>query len=82
MERASLRGQLRRALDSLPAVQREAFLMHYVEGFSYDELAEMLGASVSALKMRVLRAREALAGQLQNPVVTGKPVNRLSIGRK
>src|SRR5512144_3236016 len=39
-ERASLRGQLRRALDSLPAVQREAFLMHYVEGFSYDELAE------------------------------------------
>lgn len=81
-ERASLRAQLRRALDSLPAVQREAFLMHYVEGFAYDELAGMLGASVSALKMRVLRAREALAGQLQNPEVTGKPVNRLSIRRK
>ena len=35
--------------------------MHYVDGLPYDEMAEMLGTSVSAVKMRALRAREALA---------------------
>src|SRR5262245_14196512 len=81
-ERASLRAELRRALDGLPAVQREAFLMHYVEGHSYEDMAGLLEASVSALKMRVLRAREALATQLRNrEEVTEPRPSRLSIRR-
>jgi RNA polymerase sigma-70 factor (ECF subfamily) len=81
VERAGLRAQLRRALDRLPAVQREAFLMHYVEGLSYEDMAGTLEASVSALKMRVLRAREALAVQLRSQEVTGTARTRLSIRR-
>ena len=34
--------------------------MREVEDLSYEEMCEQLGASVSALKMRVKRAREAL----------------------
>lgn len=48
------------ALGTLPDNQREAFLLKHVEGLSYEEMADMLDASVSALKMRVMRAREAL----------------------
>jgi RNA polymerase sigma-70 factor, ECF subfamily len=80
-ERASLRAELRQALDRLPDVQREAFLMHYVEGVPYDEMAGLIGASVSALKMRVLRARDTLSVELRKREVTDQPVNRLSIKR-
>ncbi|CAN5652756.1 RNA polymerase sigma factor [soil metagenome] len=59
-ERTELNGRVNRALASLPEAQREAFLLKHVEGRSYDEMAELLNSSVSALKMRVLRAREAL----------------------
>ena len=81
VERAGLRAELRNALDRLPDVQREAFLMHYVEGVPYDEMAGLVGASVSALKMRVLRAREALSAELRKREVTDQPVSRLSIRR-
>ncbi|MEZ4417725.1 MAG: RNA polymerase sigma factor [Gemmatimonadota bacterium] len=59
-ERAQVRARVKDALVRLPPDQREAFLLKHVEGHSYDEMAELLGASVSALKMRVLRAREEL----------------------
>lgn len=81
IERARLRADLRRALDSLPEAQREAFLMHYVEGLPYEAMADTLEASVSALKMRVMRAREALVAALQKREVTLTPPARLSIRR-
>ena len=79
-DRASVRTELRRALDRLPAGAAEAFLMHYVEGVSYDEMAGLLEASVSALKMRV-RARESLAAQLRDREVTSQAPSRLSVKR-
>ena len=51
---------VRRALDRLAPALREAFLLKHVEDLEYDEMARLTGASVSALKMRVLRAREQL----------------------
>jgi RNA polymerase sigma-70 factor, ECF subfamily len=64
LERAEMGRAVAEALGSLPAAQREAFLLKHVEGRSYEEMAEMLGGSVSALKMRVMRAREALQAVL------------------
>lgn len=60
LEQTELGEAVTRALETLPAAQREAFLLKHVEDLSYEEMADMLGASVSALKMRVMRAREAL----------------------
>jgi RNA polymerase sigma-70 factor (ECF subfamily) len=64
LEQAELRRAVGGALAALPEAQREAFLLKHVEGRSYEEMAELLGASVSALKMRVMRAREALRALL------------------
>lgn len=60
VERADLQRMISGALAELPAAQREAFLLKHVDDLSYEEIADRTGASVSALKMRVLRAREAL----------------------
>jgi len=53
-----LRTRLVRALAVLDASHREAFLLKLGEGLEYLEISAMTGASVSALKMRVKRARE------------------------
>src|SRR5688500_7275433 len=81
VERGRLRADLQEALAALQPAQREAFMMHYVEGVPYDAMAELLDASVSALKMRVLRAREALAAALAVREVTESPPARLVIRR-
>jgi RNA polymerase sigma-70 factor (ECF subfamily) len=70
-ERNELRTGLRRALAELPPALREAFVMHYVDDVPYETMSERLDASVSALKMRALRAREALTRALRNTNVTG-----------
>lgn len=71
-ERNEQRAEIRRALAQLPPVLREAFVMHYVEGLPYEAMAELLDVSVSALKMRALRAREALSLALRRTDVTGE----------
>jgi RNA polymerase sigma-70 factor (ECF subfamily) len=63
-ERSTLRGRLRDALAALPEDHREAFLMKHGEDLSYEEMADLTGASVSAMKMRVHRARELLRAQM------------------
>lgn len=57
--------EIERALAKLPAEQREAFLLKHVEEKSYEEIAELTGVGVSALKMRVKRACESLRGLLE-----------------
>ena len=64
-DRAALREEMGRALAQLGADQREAFLLHYVEGLSYEEMAGVTGSGVSALKMRVKRSCERLREILQ-----------------
>lgn len=80
-ERVRLREHIGQALAALPYAQREAFVMHCVEELPYDEMAGMLGVSVSALKMRVLRARETLGSALRCAKVTDPVPARLSITR-
>lgn len=65
LDRSELRKDLDRALSTLNASLREAFVMKHVEGRSYEEMSDMLGATVGALKMRVHRAREALHAILE-----------------
>jgi RNA polymerase sigma-70 factor, ECF subfamily len=61
----ALREEIQRALDRLVPEQREAFVLKHVEELSYDEMAELTGAGVSALKMRVKRACEQLRELLE-----------------
>lgn len=55
---------VRRALADVPEHNREIFLLHHIEEFSYEEIERMTGVKQSALKMRVKRAAEALRARL------------------
>lgn len=59
-ERDALREAIALALERLPAEQREAFLLKHVEELSYQEMHELTGTGIAALRMRVFRAREEL----------------------
>lgn len=76
LSEALLRSLLQEALASLPDEQREAFLMKHAEGCSYEEMAELTGTSVSAMKMRVLRARETLKAHLSSAGLEEENVTR------
>ncbi len=47
-------------LEKLPDTHREAVVLHYLEGYKMEEVAEILEISLSAVKMRILRAKEIL----------------------
>ncbi len=59
-EMTEWRDEISRALALLSQPTREAFLLKHVEGLSYEEMAEVTGAGIPALKMRVSRACERL----------------------
>lgn len=56
---------LRDALLELPREQREALVLRTHQELSYEEIARIQDASVSAVKVRVFRAREALKAQVR-----------------
>jgi RNA polymerase sigma-70 factor, ECF subfamily len=64
-ETADVRRKVHEALQQLPTEQREVLVLKYVEGLSLPEMAEILSAGVSALKMRLLRARRELLSKLE-----------------
>lgn len=53
-----------KVLDTLPAEQREAFLLRHVEDMPYEDIAAITGVRLSALRMRVKRACDALRARL------------------
>jgi len=64
-EIAELRGNLRAALDRLPEGQRQVVVMKDVHGWSHAEIAESMGITVTAAKVRLHRARARLARDLE-----------------
>jgi RNA polymerase sigma-70 factor, ECF subfamily len=51
---------LRRALRAVPPDQRQAVLMHHVEGRSFAEIAARLGVRVNAAKTRAFRGMKQM----------------------
>jgi RNA polymerase sigma-70 factor, ECF subfamily len=48
------------AMDRLPADARRIFVLHDVEGFKHEDIAEILGITVGGSKARLRRARVLL----------------------
>lgn len=69
LERSEQLALVERALATLPAEKREAFVLKHVDGMSYEEMAAVTGARIPTLKMRVHRAREALLAALGEALV-------------
>lgn len=59
-EQAALRRHLEAALGDLPEDQRLAVILFDVEGYSYEEIAEISGVAVGTVKSRLHRGRGRL----------------------
>lgn len=57
--------QLTDAIAALPAEQRAALVLREFEGFTYEQVGEILQITLPAVKGRIHRARLSIAQQLQ-----------------
>ena len=60
-----LAGRVQQRIDALPDVQRTAYLLLQRDGLSLKAAAEVLGTSVTAVKLRAHRAYQALRALLR-----------------
>src|SRR5215831_16806414 len=60
-EHSQQRRDVGLAMSRLPARQRDALWLAYVEGSSHEEIADILGLRVSSIKVLLFRARRKLA---------------------
>ena len=58
---------MRQAVASLSADHRSVIAMRYVEGLSYQEIAQVLDCPVGTVKSRIHYALRGIAGQLTPP---------------
>ena len=63
-------GDVERALQHLPATQREALILVGAGGFAYEEAAEICGVAVGTIKSRVARGRVALEALMVSTTMT------------
>jgi RNA polymerase sigma-70 factor (ECF subfamily) len=75
VEREEVRKLIQQAVETLPDIYREVFLLRDVEEFTIGETAEMLNVSIPSVKVRLHRARLMLQKQLAPQLRT---VNRTS----
>jgi RNA polymerase sigma-70 factor, ECF subfamily len=63
-----LHDQIAIALNQLPLDYREAIVLYEYDGHSYQEIADITGASISTVKIRIFRARKMLRTLLYSVV--------------
>jgi RNA polymerase sigma-70 factor (ECF subfamily) len=63
-EGRELAARLKAALSEIHEERRIAILLYDVDGYSYEEIAEITGSSLGTVKSRISRGREDLRGLL------------------
>jgi RNA polymerase sigma-70 factor, ECF subfamily len=71
-ERAQAKDALEQILEKLPQQDRDLLMLKEVEGFSVQELAEMLGLNVNTVKVRLFRARGKIMGAYRREKLRGR----------
>jgi RNA polymerase sigma-70 factor, ECF subfamily len=61
---ALLRLRLEQAMDRLPEGMRRVLVLHDVEGFTHEEIGEMLGINPGTCKSQLFKARAKMRGLL------------------
>ncbi len=64
-DKAPIAAEVTGYLAKVPEKNRAAVVLHYLEGYSVEEIAVMLDISEAAVKMRLNRGREALRKAMQ-----------------
>lgn len=55
----------KRCIENLPTQMQKAFVLHFYEGFSRKEIAEIMGISVGAAEKNITRAIEKIKEAIQ-----------------
>ncbi len=61
-----LSNRIQEAINKLPEKQRVVFTLRYYDGLSYDEISEILGTSIGALKANYFHAINKLQKELKD----------------
>ena len=69
---AQVQRQVMDALQTLPAAFREVVVLREMEGFGYEEIAEMLEVNLGTVKSRLTRGRAALRATLAKSTADGE----------
>jgi RNA polymerase sigma-70 factor, ECF subfamily len=69
-DRPLLRVRLERALAALPDRMRQVLLLHDVEGYTHEEMGELLGITAGTCKSQLFKARAKMREMLQSIRVT------------
>ena len=64
-ETRNIQEAVQKAIEKLPPPYREVIILHDLQGFSYSEIANMLGTNEQAIRVRLHRARKRLKELLQ-----------------
>jgi RNA polymerase sigma-70 factor (ECF subfamily) len=59
---------IQEAINKLPAEQKEVVTLRDIEGFSYEEVAEITGFNLGTVKSRLARARLDLRKKLRSVI--------------
>jgi RNA polymerase sigma-70 factor (ECF subfamily) len=70
-QRAELGRLLARALASLPREQREAILLREYQGFTSEEVADIVGAPAATIRTRIFYGLKAIRANLRERGITG-----------
>lgn len=58
-------ARVHRALDELPPEQREALVLRFLEGLSYEEIGQIVGCPQGTVRSRIHYAKQALQRRLR-----------------
>jgi len=62
---------VRNAISSLPQKHRSVIILKYLQGMSYEEMADVLGCGIGTIKSRLSRAKEKLKSKLEKVMEEG-----------
>jgi RNA polymerase sigma-70 factor, ECF subfamily len=82
LQQKETRALVRAAIAELPEAYRAVLLMRDIEGLSTREAADLVGISENALKLRLHRARQALATVIKRRLATPGEAPRAVTARR
>jgi RNA polymerase sigma factor (sigma-70 family) len=59
------RERVEKAIEALPPLERIVFVLHGIEGYQLDEIAEIMGASMTHIRLALAKSRRRLQGMLR-----------------
>jgi len=68
--RSEVRAHVEAALRTIPEIFREVVILREIEGFGYEEIAEILNVNLGTVKSRLTRGRAALRDALLKDAAT------------